>query len=228
MNPALGDKGGAARHRHRTVSGPVIADSGLRLLIGGPLRRQLRWSPDPDAPDARALLPGELRLAIHWVEISAHDLRLLCGAATRRAHHESAAWQPVAATGCGQVIESTVPGCRRGRWLSGPLHLGTHRVLRVAAMDGAACLATHPEGDPATKGSRYAWSSAPPAGPVASGQDAVEQAVLALRDSGAADRLRLSLNAAIHVDGRCKSRRPGYSQGLNGRGHPPGLSQAGR
>lgn len=216
MNPAVAFAATGACERPRPAAGRMPADSGLRLLVGGALQRQLRWSLDPDAPDARALQPGEVRLAIAWVELSLLDLLQATGAASRRAGRDATGWQGVAAAGCGPVIETRVPGCRRGQWLYGPLHVGTHRVLRVRSVDGDAGLAASAEGDHASTHLRYTWIPPSPAVPGAIGPDAVEQAVLALRDCGCADpqHLRLSLRATpgVGAEGRRSGRHGGLLQ----------------
>ena len=212
-------------------AGPDLgtADSGLRLLIGGASQRQLRWSLDPDAPDARALQPGELRLAIRWVELSTQHLLQATVAALRRGGREAADWQPVTAVGCGQVIETRVPGYRRGQWLRGPLHIGTHRVLRVLSMEGGACLATSAAGDPASTAQHFAWIPSPSATPAAVGQDAVEQAVLAMQDPGCIGphSLRLSLCTGGAPEGRRVGHRGGPMQSLGGPQRQPGVSRPG-
>jgi hypothetical protein len=189
---------GTARPRQRRAAGGVGTDSGLRLLFGGALRRQLRWSPEPDAPDARALGVGELRLAIHWVELSLHDLSRVARDGPSPARRGAADWHPVHAIGCAEVVESRLPDPLPQRWLLGPLHLGTHQVLRLLSTDAAGCIAAAADDAPALRPLHYTWIPALPQRSAVTGLDAVEQAVTALRDRGDGGErsVRLSLAPA--------------------------------
>lgn len=116
----------------RQAHAPAVpaAESGLRLLVAGRRLAHLRWSPDPCSPASHALEPGEIRLAI-----LAFDLRSveLCGPAARRRplHGQTGlCWSELPVQGVAEVIESTLPSAPVGRCLSGPMVVGTYRVLR--------------------------------------------------------------------------------------------------
>lgn len=150
-------------------------DAGLRLLVAGRSRLHLRWTTEPDAPASRALADGEVRLAIHAVDFGASDL----GRLRARLLPAGAGWQVLEAAGLGEVVESRAGGCPVGRILRGPLHLGSHRVLRPTAVDAHGIVAARSDAGPAL---RYAWSAGPLHGPAATGIDAVERALQPLRD----------------------------------------------
>jgi hypothetical protein len=65
----------------------------------------------------------------------------------------------------------------------GPLPIGTHCVLRVLSADAHGLLATDGV-DAMSTPVRYAWCAGPLQSPAVSGMDAVEQALVALRDQG--------------------------------------------
>ena len=150
-------------------------DAGLRLLVAGRSRLHLRWTTEPDAPASRALADGEVRLAVHAVDFGAADL----GRLRARLLPAGAGWQALEAAGLGEVVESRAGGCPVGRILRGPLHLGSHRVLRPTAVDAHGIVAARSDAGPAL---RYAWSAGPLHGPAATGIDAVERALQPLRD----------------------------------------------
>ena len=162
-------------------------DAGLRLLVAGRALQHLRWTTEADAPAARALVVGEVRLAIHGVDFGAADWARL---QARLLHAETSGaqrWLLLEAPGLGEVVESRAGGCPVGRILRGPLHLGSHRVLRPSAIDAHGIVAdVFAAGAGAVAGvhpaPRYAWSTGPLHGPRAMGIDAVERALLSLRD----------------------------------------------
>lgn len=150
-------------------------DAGLRLLVAGRSRLHLRWTTEPDAPASRALADGEVRLAVHAVDFGASDL----GRLRARLLPGGAGWQALEAAGLGEVVESRAGGCPVGSILRGPLHLGSHRVLRPTAVDAHGIVAARSDAGPPL---RYAWSAGPLHGPAATGIDAVERALQPLRD----------------------------------------------
>ena len=154
-------------------------DAGLRLLVAGRSLQHLRWTTEPDAPAGRPLVEGEVRLAIHGVDFGAADLARL---QARLLHAEAGGakrWLMLEAPGLGEVVESRAGGCPVGSILRGPLHLGSHRVLRPTAVDAHGIVAARSDAGPAL---RYAWSAGPLHGPAATGIDAVERALQPLRD----------------------------------------------
>ncbi|MFT3819367.1 MAG: hypothetical protein QM750_17310 [Rubrivivax sp.] len=154
-------------------------DAGLRLLVAGRTLLHLRWTTEPDAPAGRALADGEVRLAIHAVDFGAAELNRLQARLLRAEAGGDAGWLVLEAPGLGEVVESRAFGCPVGRILRGPLHLGSHRVLRLAAVDAHGVVTAGPGAAPTP---RYAWSAGPLHGPAAQGIDAVEQALQPLRD----------------------------------------------
>jgi len=154
-------------------------DAGLRLLTAGRSLRHLRWTTEPDAPAGRSLIDGEIRLAIHAIDFGGADLAQLRARLLRAESTADAGWQLLEAPGLAEVVESRVGGCPVGRILRGPLHLGSHRVLRPTAVDAHGVVAAGPGAGPAL---RYAWSAGPLHGPAAIGIDAVERALQPLRD----------------------------------------------
>jgi len=164
-------------------------DAGLRLLVAGRSLQHLRWTTEPDAPAGRPLVEGEVRLAIHGVDFGAADLARL---QARLLHAEAGGaqrWLMLEAPGLGEVVESRAGGCPVGSILRGPLHLGSHRVLRPAAIDAHGIVAVAVAagagagaGAGAEPAPRYAWSTGPLHGHRAMGIDAVERALLPLRD----------------------------------------------
>lgn len=116
----------------RPVSAP---DSGLRLLVSGAGASRLRWSTDSDAPAARTLRGGELRLAILCFELGAEDVRRCRSGPAPVAE---GGWREVPVFGVGRVIESRFDGVAVGALLWGPMRIGTHRVIAADSADADA------------------------------------------------------------------------------------------
>lgn len=110
-----------------------VATTGHRLYIQRQQLTQARLGPDPDAPAARALAPGEARLAIEHFALTANNI-------TYAAFGEAMKyWQffpaPEAGAGClpvwgfATVSESLAEGVAPGRRVWGYFPAGTHLVV---------------------------------------------------------------------------------------------------
>jgi hypothetical protein len=177
-------------------------DAGLRLLVAGRSLLHLRWSTEPDAAAGRALTDGEVRLAIHAIDFGAAELERLRARLLRAEAIGDGGWQVLEAPGLAEVVESRAFGCPVGRILRGPLHLGSHRVLRPAAVDAHGVVAATAGTESAP---RYAWSAGPLHGPAAKGIDAVEQALQPWRDQAHGPGLALPMRLSVlgsRQDGR--------------------------
>lgn len=159
------------------------AQTGVRLLMAGAGLQHLRWSTDPDAPAARALSDGEVRLHIQRVELRACDLQGLRTRCAGPAGARRNAWQVAAGIGIAVVDESRSAACGVGDIVKGPLPISTHCVLRVLAADAHGVVARW-DFDDGTKPERYAWCAGPLLAPAVTGMDAVARAVAAVRDLG--------------------------------------------
>lgn len=170
-------------------------DSGLRLLAAGPALRRLRWSTDPDAPAAHALCDGQIRLAIQRIDVRPSDL-LRSGLVTQQRVGTAAdPWRAVIGTGVAEVMESRSSACPVGLIVRGPLPIGTHCVLCVVSADAHGLLAAG-VGCATAAPVRYARCAVPPHGAAVAGMDAVEQALMALRDQGHGTATVLPLSVA--------------------------------
>lgn len=199
----------------RRAIGGWRLDSGVQLLASGPLRQRFRWSTDPDAPAARALCDGEIRLSVRRIEVRVSDVVQAGTGAIASGSAEGNAWRVVMGTGVGVVEETRSTACSVGVILRGRLPIGTHCVLRVVAADAHGMLASLARDAPAAS-MRYAWCAGPLQSPTVTGMDAVEQAVVALRDLGhtslaivplslvAADSSRLSTAPITDASCLCK------------------------
>jgi hypothetical protein len=115
----------------------VPLDSGLRLLVSGADLQHLRWSPDLHAPAARRLEAGEIRVEIRGFALKGADVHGCRRLARQRASthwRESKIWLEVPVNALGVIIESRHPQLAVGSLLWGPMHVGTHRVLRPTSL----------------------------------------------------------------------------------------------
>jgi hypothetical protein len=163
----------------RRAFGARPLDSGVRLLTTGPALQRLRWSTDPDAPASHVLCNAEIRLCIQRVEVRKADV--LRAGAVDCGRGDADTWRVVTGTGVGVVVESACKTCPVGVIIRGPMPIGSHCVLRVASADAHGLLATGVR-DAAAAPVRYAWCAGPLQSPAVTGMDAVERALLALRD----------------------------------------------
>jgi hypothetical protein len=126
----------------------MIEDGGIRGLVARQGLQQLRFAPDSDAPAARALAEGEVRLAISHFALTANNITYAAfGEAMqywRFFPTEDAAWGCIPVWGFATVCESRAAEVPLGRRIYGYLPMGSHVVLqprRVNAqgfMDGSA------------------------------------------------------------------------------------------
>jgi Protein of unknown function (DUF2855) len=124
------------------------ATSGHRLYIQRQQLAQARLGPDPDAPAARALAAGQVRLAIEHFALTANNI-------TYAAFGEAMKyWQffpaPAAAEGClpvwgfATVAESLADGVAPGRRLWGYFPAGTHLVVTPARVNATGFIDSAP------------------------------------------------------------------------------------
>lgn len=176
---------------HDASAARLPLDSGLRLLVAGTHLQHLRWSPDRHAPAARKLGTGELRLEILGFALGRPDV-VCCRSQLRRSAvmhgRYGMNWHEVAVTGFGQVVESRHRALGVGELLRGPLHVGTHRVLRPLWLNAGSLEAVGD--DPQQPARRYArvGRSELPGPPVAPARhdhvhEPLERAFAELRDA---------------------------------------------
>lgn len=131
-----------------------MADAGMRLLLHRRELRRVRATPDPDAPAARALAPGEVRLRVAHVALTPEAMA--CARAGERLGcwrffpGEDALWGCLPMWGHATVVESRQPALACGQRVFGLLPMGTHLVVAPTYCgaggfaDGSAHRATLP------------------------------------------------------------------------------------
>jgi len=124
----------------------MSADAGTRLFINRDGLDQARLGPDPDAPAARALADGEVRLAVQ--RFAANNITYAAFGEAMRYWHFFPSGNP--ATGClpvwgyAVITESRCEGIAPGRRVWGCWPAGTHSVVQPTSLsprgftDGAA------------------------------------------------------------------------------------------
>lgn len=112
----------------------VGQDSGLRLLVGRQDLRRTRLAPDADAPTARALSPGEVRLAVDRFALTANNITYAAfGEAMKYWQFfptDDTAWGCIPVWGFARVCESRAEGVEVGRRVWGYLPMGSYLVVR--------------------------------------------------------------------------------------------------
>ncbi len=112
----------------------MSAHTGLRLLVAKHELRRTRLGPDPDAPAARALTEGEVRLAIDHFALTANNITYAAlGEAMKYWQFfpsDDAAWGCIPVWGFAEVDESRVDGIEVGQRVYGYLPMGSHLVVR--------------------------------------------------------------------------------------------------
>jgi Protein of unknown function (DUF2855) len=112
----------------------MSAHTGQRLLVAKHELRRTRLAPDPDAPAARALAEGEVRLAIAHFALTANNITYAAfGEAMRYWQFfpcEDEDWGCIPVWGFAEVDESRVEGIAVGQRVYGYLPMGSHLVVR--------------------------------------------------------------------------------------------------
>jgi hypothetical protein len=113
--------------------------TGHRLFLQRQQLGQARLGPDPDAPAARALAPGEVRLAVEHFALTANNITYAAFGETLKY------WQffpaPTPGEGClpvwgfATVVESLAEGVAPGRRVWGYFPAGTHAVLQAGRVN---------------------------------------------------------------------------------------------
>ncbi|MFN7727390.1 MAG: DUF2855 family protein [Rubrivivax sp.] len=126
----------------------MIEDAGIRCLVARQGLQQLRFAPDSDAPAARPLADGEVRLATAHFALTANNITYAAfGEAMqywRFFPAEDADWGCIPVWGFATVCESRVDSVPRGTRVYGYLPMGSHVVLQPRRvneqgfMDGSA------------------------------------------------------------------------------------------
>ncbi len=127
---------------------PASNATGQRLFIHQGDLASARLGPDPDAPGARPLQPGQLRLQVQHFAVTANNITY--AAFGKAMKYWNFFPSPDAASGClpvwgfARVVESLAPGVAVGQRVYGYLPAGTHLVVEAARVsargfaDGAA------------------------------------------------------------------------------------------
>ena len=116
----------------------MSADPGTRLFIARDSVDKARLGPDPDAPAARALVDGEMRLAVQHFALTANNITYAAFGEAMKYWHFFPSGD--AATGClpvwgyAVVTESRCEGAEPGRRVWGYWPAGTHLVVQPARL----------------------------------------------------------------------------------------------
>ncbi len=114
-------------------------DSGLRLLVARQDLRRTRLAPDADAPTARDLGPGEVRLAIDRFALTANNITYAAfGAAMKYWDFfptDDAAWGCIPVWGFARVSESSAEGVEVGRRVWAYLPMGSYLVVKASRLN---------------------------------------------------------------------------------------------
>jgi hypothetical protein len=140
---------------------------GQRLLIDRAELSRTRIAPDPDAPAARALQPGQARLEVAQFALTSNNITYAAfGQAMQYWQFFPApdpAWGCLPVWGFATVQESLVEGLAVGRRVWGYLSAGTHLVVQPTRLSatGFACGAAHRQ-DLAAVYNHYSFCDADP------------------------------------------------------------------
>jgi hypothetical protein len=130
----------------------MILDAGSRLLVARQDLRTVRIAPDPDAPAARPLADGEVRLAVAHFALTSNNITYAAfGEAMKYWQFfptGDAVWGCIPVWGFATVVESRAEGVAVGRRVYGYLPMGTHLVVQPQALraHGFSDAAPHREG----------------------------------------------------------------------------------
>ncbi|MFY9510972.1 MAG: DUF2855 family protein [Rubrivivax sp.] len=119
---------------------PMIQDAGSRFLVARRDLHSVRFAPDSDAPAARPLADGEVRLAVAHFALTANNITYAAfGEAMKYWQFfpaEDPAWGCVPVWGFASVAESRAEGVAVGRRVYGYLPMGSHLVVQPARVGG--------------------------------------------------------------------------------------------
>jgi hypothetical protein len=111
----------------------MTADAGHRLFIARANLEQAHIGPDPDAPAARVLEPGQARLAVDHFALTANNITYAAFGEVMKywqffpSGHGALGCLPV--WGFATIVESRAAGLDVGRRVWGYLPAGTHAVV---------------------------------------------------------------------------------------------------
>lgn len=146
----------------------MTPDSGLRCFVARTDLHQIRFAPDPDAPAARPLADGEVRLSVAQFALTANNITYAAfGEAMKYWQFFPAAdpaWGTIPVWGFAEVQESRAEGLAVGRRIYGFLPMGTHGVVRPAALRATGFVDTSPHrAELAAAYNQYLFCDADPA-----------------------------------------------------------------
>lgn len=149
MSAALDGAGPCQSPAPGAVRLASAAEAGMRLLLHRRELRRVRATPDPDAPAARSLADGEVRLRVAHVALT--PAAVACARAGERLGcwrffpGEDTQWGCLPMWGHATVVESRHPALACGRRVFGLLPMGTHLVVApvVCGAGGFADGAAH-------------------------------------------------------------------------------------
>jgi len=146
----------------------ATSEAGQRLLIARADLSHIQMAPDPDAPAARALQPGQARLAVDSFALTSNNITYAAfGQAMKYWQFfpaPDAAWGCLPVWGYATVQESLAEGLAVGRRVWGYLPAGTHLVVQPTRLSatGFACAAPHRQ-ELAAVYNHYSFCDAEPA-----------------------------------------------------------------
>jgi Protein of unknown function (DUF2855) len=118
----------------------MTAAHGQRLFIHRQQLSQAQIGPDPDAPAARALVPGEVRLAVDRFALTANNITYAAFGEAMKYWQFFPSGQPelgcLPVWGYATVVESLADGLAPGRRVWGYFPAGTHLVVTPSRVTG--------------------------------------------------------------------------------------------
>ena len=119
-------------------------DSGLRFLVARNDLRRTRLAPDADAPAARVLADGEVRLAIDHFALTSNNITYAAfGEAMKYWRFfptGDTEWGCIPVWGFAVVSESRAAGVDVGRRVYGYMPMGSHLVVRPQRVTARSCI----------------------------------------------------------------------------------------
>lgn len=123
----------------RHVRQETRLDTGLRFLVSRQDLQRTRVTPDPDAPMARPLAEGELRLAVDQFAFTANNITYAAFGESMKYWQffsgDDGAWGCIPVWGFATVCESRVAGVDIGRRVYGYLPMGSFHVAQAVRVD---------------------------------------------------------------------------------------------